>query len=294
MKAQTIKRALLRTYVKVNRNHILQMAAALSYYCVLSLFPALIFFSALIAYLRLPNLFPQALRAMASALPPDAMHLVEQVLASVINSNKGAFLSLGILGTLWSVSSGFSAIIEALNVAYEVEDDRPFWKTRLLALLLAFTTGALLLVALGVMIVGPGFGGWLAARLHVSGLFVALWPYIHWSVAVGFGVLAVEAVYFLGPNVKQDFLVTLPGAALAVGCWIGLSYLLGVYFRHFANYNKTYGTLGGAIVLMVWLYWTGFAMLLGAELNASIARARGEHRVRPKDESGEPSLDQAA
>ncbi len=294
MKAQAVKRALLRTYVKVNRNHTLQMAAALSYYCVLSLFPALIFFSALIAYVRLPNLFPRAMEAMARVLPPDAMQLVQQVLASVISPNKGAFLSLGILGTLWTVSSGFSAIIEALDVAYEVDDDRAFWKTRLLAVALAFITGALLVVALGIMMVGPGFGGWLSARLHLSSLFVALWPYIHWSVAVGFGVVAVEALYFLGPNVKQDFLVSLPGAALAVGCWIGLSYLLGLYFRHFAHYNKTYGTLGGAIVLMVWLYWTGFAMLLGAELNAAMARARGQHRLRRKEESPEPPLDKAA
>ena len=108
-----------------------------------------------------------------------------------------------------------------------------------------------MLVALSVMIVGPRFGEWLAARVHLSGLFVLLWPYIHWTIAVGFTILAVEALYFLAPNVKQRFLATLPGAVLAVGCWIGLSYLLGIYFRHFANFNKTYGTLGAAIALMV-------------------------------------------
>jgi len=145
-------------------------------------------------------------------------------------------------------------------------------------------TGALLLVALSVMIVGPRFGEWLAARVHLSGLFVLLWPYIHWTIAVGFTILAVEALYFLAPNVKQRFLATLPGAVLAVGCWIGLSYLLGIYFRHFANFNKTYGTLGAAIALMVWLYWTGFAMLVGAELNAELAKISSEGKLQQKQE----------
>lgn len=279
-----IKNALGRTYADVVRNHTLQMAAALSYYFVLSLFPSLIFLSAVVAYLPVPDLFNQALSLMAQFLPPDSMGLVRRVLSDVITPNKGTFLSFGILGTLWAASGGFSAVIEALNIAYEVEDDRPFWKTRPLAVGLTFMIGALLLIALSVMIVGPQFGQWLASRVNLSSLFVLAWPYIHWSIAVGFTVLAVEAIYYLGPNVKQRFLATLPGAILAVSCWIGLSYLLGIYFRHFANLNKTYGTLGAAIALMVWLYWTGFAMLVGAELNAELAKISREGKIPEKHE----------
>ena len=204
------------------------------------------------------------------------MGLVRRVLSDVITPNRGTFLSFGILGTIWAASGGFAAAIEALDLAYDVEDDRPFW--------LAFLTGVLLLIALSVMVVGPRFGEWLAARVHLSGLFVFLWPYIHWTVAVGFTILAVEALYFLAPNVKQRFLATLPGAALAVGSWIGLSYLLGVYFRQFANFNKTYGTLGAAIALVTWLYWTGFAMLVGAELNAELAKKSKEGNPEEKRE----------
>ncbi|HKN34081.1 MAG TPA: YihY/virulence factor BrkB family protein [Terriglobales bacterium] len=202
----------------------------------------------------------------------------------MITPNRGTFLSFGILGALWAASGGFAAAIEALDLAYEVEGERPFWKTRPLAIGLAFLTGALLLIALSVMVVGPRFGAWLAARVHLSDLFVFLWPYIHWTVAVGFTVLAVEALYFLAPNVKQRFGATLPGAALAVGSWIGLSYLLGIYFRHFANFNKTYGTLGAAIALMMWLYWTGFAMLVGAELNSELAKMSNEGKLEEKHE----------
>ena len=262
----------------------MQMAAALSYYFVLSLFPALIFLSAVVAYLPVPDLFGQILGIMGRFIPPDSMGLVRRVLGDVITPNRSAFLSVGILGTLWAASGGFSAAIEALNVAYDVRDDRPFWKTRPLAIALAFIIGGLLLLALAVMIVGPRFGLWLAAKVHLSSVFVILWPYIHWSVAVGFTILAIEALYFLAPNVKQRFLSTLPGAVVAVGCWIALSYSLGLYFRHFANFNKTYGTLGAAVALMVWLYWTGFAILVGAELNCELAKMSREGPIAEKHE----------
>jgi membrane protein len=279
-----IKHALVQTYGDLLRNHTLQMAAALAYYFVLSLFPALIFLSAVVAFLPLPDLFNQALGIMARFLPPDSMGLVRRVLSDVITPNRGTFLSFGIFGTLWAASGGFSAAIEALNIAYDVQDDRPFWKTRPLAMGLALVTGALMLVALSVMIVGPRFGEWLAARVHLSYLFVLLWPCVHWAIAIGFTILAVEALYFLAPNVKQRFLATLPGAILAVGCWIALSYLLGLYFRHFANFNKTYGTLGAAIALMIWLYWIGIAMLVGAELNCELAKISRKGKIEQRHE----------
>ena len=284
MKPTAIKNALTGTYGNMVRNHTLQMAAALAYYFVLSLFPALIFLSAVVAYLPVPDLFNQALALLARFLPADAMGLVQRVLADVISPNKGTFLSLGILGTLWAASGGFAAMIEALNIAYDVRDDRPFWKTRPLAVGLAFLTGALLLIALSVMVAGPRFGEWLAGKVHLSGLFVLLWPFIHWTIAIGFTILAVEALYFLAPNVKQRLRATLPGAVVAVSCWIALSYLLGIYFRHFGNFNRTYGTLGAAVALMIWLYWTGFAMLVGAELNEELAKISKEGKLEEKHE----------
>src|SRR5580692_4980817 len=279
-----IKHALAGTCGDVLRNHTLQMAAALSYYFVLSLFPSLIVLSAIVAYLPVPNLFDQALSMMTRFLPPDSMGLVRKVLSDVITPNRGTFLSFGILGTLWTASGGFAAAIEALNIAYDVQDDRPFWKTRPLAVGLALVTGALMLIALSVMIVGPSFGEWLTGRVGLSYLFVLLWPYIHWSIAIGFTIFAVEALYFLAPNVKQRFLATVPGAILAVGCWLALSYLLGLYFRHFANFNKTYGTLGAAIALMVWLYWIGIAMLVGAELNCELAKISRKGKIEQRHE----------
>jgi membrane protein len=278
-----LKEALWRTREDVGKKHTLQMAAALSYYFVMSLFPALILLSAIVAYLHGPDLLNQAYALMGGFVPKETMVLLQKVLADVISPNRGAFLSFGILGTLWAASGGFSATIEALNIAYEVEENRPFWRTRPLAIWLTLMIGLLMLTALGVMIVGPDFGGWLASKLHLSWLFVIVWPYVHWVVAVGFTVLSVEVLYYMAPNVQQRFFSTLPGALLAVGCWIGLSYALGLYFRSFANFNKTYGTLGATIALMVWLYWTGFFMLVGAELNCQLAKETKKGKIPEKE-----------
>jgi len=291
----SVKDALLRTCDDVDRNHTLQMAAALSYYFVLSLFPALIFLSATIAYLPIADLPHQAQVLLAPLLPAEGMDLIRRVLGDVVRSDRGTFLSFGLLGTLWTISGGFAAIIEALNIAFEVKDNRPFWKTRPLAVGLAFIVGTLVLISLCVMVLGPRFGEWLAGKVHLSQGFVLLWPYLRWSMVVAFIVLAVEALYFLAPNVKMRLGATLPGAILAVGCWIGLSHLLGVYFRHFAAFNKTYGTLGAAIALMVWLYWTGFAILVGAELNAELAKVSRQGKLQEKDEpSAITTIDLAA
>jgi membrane protein len=289
------REALWRTREDIYRKHTLQMAAALSYYFVMSLFPALILFTAILAYVPIHDVLNQTFALMGGFLPQDTLNVVERVWSSVVSPYRSTFLSFGILGTLWAASGGFAAMIEALNIAYEVEETRPFWKTRPLAVGLAVVLGLLLLIALSVMIAGPDFGGWLAARLHLSWLFAIAWPYIHWAIGVGFAVLSVEALYFLAPNVKQRLWNTLPGAILSVVGWIVLSYGLGVYFRSFANFDKTYGTLGAAVALMVWLYWTGFSVLLGAELNCEIAKESEKGKIREREERERlPKLDVAA
>jgi membrane protein len=214
------------------------MAAALSYYFVIALFPALIFLSAIVASLPITGLFDQLLNLIGRFIPPDGMDILRKVLTNVVTPNRETFLSFGFLATLWTASGGFAAAIEALNIAYDVEETRPFWKTRPLAMMLTLLIGLLLLVALVVMILGPHFGEWLANRMHLSRLWLWAWPYIHWMISIGFTVLAVEALYFVAPNVKQRFLATLPGAILSVSFWIGLSYLLGIYFRTFAHFSK--------------------------------------------------------
>jgi membrane protein len=266
------------------QHHTLQVAAALSYYLVLAVFPGLIFLSAVMASIPLPDLFGRVLGTMSLLLPLDTMRVVQSVLLDVLATNRKAWLSFGMLGAIWVTSAAFDAITEALAIAYDVHDDRPFWKTRLRAIGLGVITAGLVSSALAIMIVGPRFGAWLASRIYLSREFVLLWPAIHWTVAIVFTLLAVELIYFLAPNVKQRFGATLPGAIFAVTCWIGLSYLLGFYFRHVANLSRTYGTLAGFIAFMTWFYWNSFALLVGAELNAELAKesAKGQlHEKKP-------------
>ncbi len=290
-----IRDAIWRTVDDISRKHLLQMAAAMAYYFVLAIFPALILLSAVVAYLPVQGGFDQVMRMIASFVPEDGMRVIRHVMAQVVTPNRATLLSFGILGTLWTSSGGFASAIEGLNMAYEVEEGRPFWLTRPLAVGLTFLVGALFLIALAVMIVGPNFGEFLAAKAGVSTLFAVAWPYIHWGVSVAFTVLAVEFLYYIAPNVKQRFWATLPGALLSVGAWIALSYVLGIYFRTFGHFSKTYGSLGAMIALMVWLYWNAVVMLLGAELNCQLAKETREGKVpQDEDKSGLTKLDIAA
>ena len=282
-----IKRALVRACQDVMRHHTLQVSAALSYYFVLSVFPGLIFLSAVVGFIPLPDLFSHVLLLMGRLLPADTMRVVYSVLGDVLSSHRATWLSFGMVGTIWMASAAFDSMIEALDIAYDVEVQRPLWKSRLIAMGLAAICGALLLAALAVMLVGPRFGDWLASRLALSAVFIAVWPVLRWAIAICFTILAVEVLYFLGPNVKQRFGATLPGAVISVAVWNGLSYLLGLYFRYFANFNRTYGTLGGLIALMIWLNWTSFVLLMGAELNAELAKESKKGCVQPKEIPGE-------
>ena len=130
-------------------------------------------------------------------MPPEEIGLVRKVVAEIITPNRGALLSFGLLGTLWSASGGFADMIEALNVAYDIPETRPIWKTRLLAIELTFEVGTLILVAFSVMIVGPRFGEYMAAHMGVSWAFAMAWPYLRYTVAIAFVVLAVDVLGFL-------------------------------------------------------------------------------------------------
>ena len=282
MRIADVKYACVSAYRDIIRHHALQVAAALSYYFVLSIFPGLIFLSAMVGWMREQHLFGSVLALMSRLFPPDTMHVVDSVLHDVLSNHRGTLLSFGMIGTIWVGSTGFSAMIEALDIAYDAPDNRPYWKTRLLATGLAAICGSLLLVALAVMIVGPRFGAWIAAHLGLSSAFAVLWPPLRWAIAISFTVLAVELLYFLAPNVKQRFAASLPGAIFAVIVWNGLSLLLSLYFRDVANFSRTYGTLGGFIALMIWLYWTSFVLLVGAELNAELAKQSKKGHIQPR------------
>jgi membrane protein len=213
---------------------------------------------------------------MSRFVPAESMWTVREILKGVMNPPRSGLVSFGFLGTLWAATGGFSAMIEGLNVAYDVDETRPYWKTRGLAFILTFIVGGLTVLGLTLTLLGPRFGEWLARHGAVGPIFAFVWPYLRWSVIFVTVVLAIELLYFWAPNVKQGFICTLPGAVISVAGWIATSYALGIYVSDFAQYNKTYGTLGGAIGLMLWFYITAAVILIGAEINSELLKAAGK------------------
>jgi membrane protein len=271
----TIKRSLITIYNDVYDEHLFVFAAGLSYYFVLSLFPLLVSMASLLGYVPIPHLFEGLLSLMAKLVPGDGMSLVRNIVSDV--SNKHAhFLTLGLVFTIWTASSGFAAMIDGLNLVHRVRETRPVWKTRPIALGLTLLAGSLLLVATGLMVEGTSLGTWFTDRFDLDPALLTTWRHFRWGIAMIFAVLAVQLLYHFGPDFKQRFRESLTGAFVAVMTWVGLSYLLGVYFRHFGSLDKTYGPLGAAVGLYLWFYLSGLAILLGGEINF----LRGELRHR--------------
>jgi membrane protein len=247
----TTKRSLVTMYNDVYDEHLFVFAAGLSYYFVLSLFPLLVTMASLLGYVPIPHLFEGLLTLMAKLVPGDGMSLVRNIVSDVVDHKHLHFFTLGLIFTIWTVSSGFAALIDGLDVVYRVRETRPVWKTRPIALGLTLLAGSLLLAAVGLMVEGTSLGIWFTGRFGLNPAILTTWRFLRWGIAVASAVLAVELLYHFGPDVKQRFRDSLTGAIVAVMTWVGLSYLLGNYFRHFESLDKTYGPLGAAIGLYV-------------------------------------------
>jgi membrane protein len=211
---------------------------------------------------------------MAMVMPPESRHLLERVTRDIISPHGKSLISVGILGALWSASGSFSSTMESLNICYCVPETRPFWITRPLAILFTLISGGLVIIAFSLMIVGRHIGASLSSKIQLINMIDPALPAIRYLLASTCVMLAVMLIYRYAPNFKSSFEQAFPGAVLAVVVWLLLSTGLNLYFEKLAQLNHTYGVLGGAVALLLWLYLTAFAMLLGAELNAELIRAR--------------------
>src|SRR4051812_17414747 len=180
-----IKNATVRAVEDLMCNRTFAIAAGLAYYFFLSLFPLLIFMAAALSYVPVPNLFEQIMGLMARFVPSQAMLMIQPVIQSVLRPPGSGLLSFGIIGTLWVASSGFASLTDALNIAYDVPETRPYWKTRSLAVALTLIVGSLVAIGLGVTLLGPNFAQRLSHHVHLSALFVHAWPTLRWIVIFG-------------------------------------------------------------------------------------------------------------
>ena len=174
---------------------------------------------------------------------------------------------------LWSSSAAIVSICDALNRAYDIEEGRPWWKVRLTAIVLTIGIAVFAVTAFGLVMIGPTLAERLASQLGLGPAVATTWKLVQWPVAFGLIALGIALLNYFGPDAEQDWEWITPGAVLATALWLLASIGFKVYVTRFSDYNATYGSLGGVIVLMLWLYITGIAILVGAEMNAEIEHA---------------------
>jgi membrane protein len=245
----------------------------LAYYLLFAVFPFVLFLTALLGYLPIPNLMERLLAGLATLLPGDVVTLLQDHVRQLVTEQKGGLLSFGILTALWASSSAVVAIIDALNRAYDVQEGRPWWKVRGVALLLTIGLSLFIVLAMVLLIFGPQLGDWLASPVGLGKVFELLWNILRWPVSAGMLAVAMAVVYYYAPDVEQEWKWITPGAVFTVLATIVVSLGFSLYVSNFGSYNKTYGSIGAVIVFLTWLYLSGLCLLVGGEINAEVEHA---------------------
>ncbi len=259
----------------------------MSFYWLFAFFPGLLFLVSLLAFLPVRGLLHVLFTYLGRVLPGDSVSLIRAILRQVVQNSHGGLLSLSALTALWTASSGMASVMTTMNVAYHVTDPRPWWMRRGIAILLTVGFSALLLASLALMVFGPKLGALIAGWWGLQDTFEAVWNTISVALPVGFVLIGVALVYYFAPALEQRWHWITPGSAVATGLWLIASLALRVYVSSFSNYNATYGSLGGAILFLLWLYLTAMVLMLGAEVNSEIENAAARRGNPEAKESGE-------
>ena len=270
------------------------LAAQLAFYFFLGLLPALLFLISLLAYLPIEASLDSALARMRSLMPNEVLALVKTQIDEVLAGRRGGLMTLAIAAAIWSSSSAMTAIIYSLNRAYDIEDWRPWWQARLLAIALTVALAVFVLVAFGLVVGGADLAEWAARQVGAGDWFVTAWTIAQWPVAIALAIIAVDLIYRFAPNADNEWVWITPGAILAVALWFVASFGLRMYVQSVTNYTAVYGVIGSVIVLLLWLYLSGFALLIGAELNAEIDRALPHHDDGPQHPGRKKKIGPAA
>jgi membrane protein len=274
-----------RVIHEIQEDDCLGRAAQLAYYFLFALFPFFLVLTTLLGYLPVPNLMDRLMEMLAGILAGDALKLVQDNVHEVVTSQRGGLLSFGILAALWTSSSAITAIVDGLNRAYDVEEGRPYWKVRLIAIFLTVGISLFIIFSLILLTFGPQIGGWIADQVGLGRVFQIAWNLLRWPVIVGLIILAMALVYYVAPDVEQRWQWITPGSLVAVIGWLLASLGFSFYVNNFGSYNATYGSIGAVIVLLTWMYVSGFFVLVGGEINAEI-----EHAASSGKDPGEKQL----
>lgn len=279
-----------RVWSEIQKDEIFGRAAQLAYYFLLALFPLLLFLTSVIGVILGSQLeLRQSLfNYLGKVLPGSASQLVNTTMVEVSNSSGGGKIAFGILAALWAASNGMGAITEALNIAYDVKESRPWWRTRLTAIGLTVALSVLIISALTLVLYGGRIGEYVAGSYGFGGAFTTSWKILQWPIVLAFVLLSFALIYYFAPDVRrQKWIFITPGAVIGVTLWLLVSFSFRLYLHFFDSYSKTYGALGAVIVLMLWLYLTGAAILIGGEVNSEIEHAAAKAGHPDAKEEGE-------
>ena len=279
-----------RVWTEVQEDDVLGRSAQLAYYFLLALFPALLFLVSLIGYfagedseLR-ANLF----NYLSTVLPGEASQLISKTVTDVTQGSGGGKLSFGILATLWAASNGMGAISETLNVAYEVKETRPFWRVRLTAIALTLALAFLIVSALVLVLYGHDLAELVAGKFGLGEAFEWAWKILQWPIVLAFVLFAFALLYYFAPDLHdQTWKWVTPGSVLGVALWLLVSFGFKAYLSYFNTYSATYGSLGAVIILMLWFYFTGAAILIGGEINSEIENEMAKRGQPDAKEKGQ-------
>lgn len=261
---------------KVQEDDIFSLSAQISYYLILSLFPFLMFTVTLLGFLPIHT--ADVLSLLEGVAPKESLDIIESNLNSIFETKRGGLLSVTIIATIWSASNGINAIIRSLNKAYDVAEDRTFIKTRANAIVLTVIMIFIIVLALILPVFGDWIGHFIFVTLGVSSTLVPIWTLIRWLASFCVLYFAFLLIYVWSPNMKLRFQDVGTGAFFAATGWLMVSYLFSYFVSHFGNYSKTYGSLAGVIVLMLWFYLSGLILLIGGILNAFLMQKRLEKK----------------
>lgn len=264
---------LRRTVREVFDDNCPGLAAQLAFYLFLALFPALLFLVSLLAYVPVEGALSAMLSRLDTVLPEDVLALIRQELDKLTRGDRRSLLTFAIAGALWSSSSALTAVISTLNRAYDIEEWRPWWKTRLIAIALSVALALFTVAAMALIVGGREVAAAVAAWMGAGAVFEQLWAYAQWGVALFLVVFAVDLIYYFAPNADTRWVWISPGSLLATALWLGASFGFKLYLQHVSNIAVVYGAIGSVIVLLLWFYLSGFAILVGAELNSEIDAA---------------------
>jgi membrane protein len=251
----------------------LGLAAQVAYYLFLALFPAILFLLAVASFFPLDNLTDEIGRLLGPLVSAEVLQLIQDQMQRLANAESGGLLTFSVAGALWSSSAGLVSIVSALNRAYDIEEGRPWWRVRLVAIALTLGMAALILIALALVVVGPEVATYLGDRTGLGTFFTWTWLILQWPLVFAMASTAIGLAYYYGPDAEQEWVWITPGAILATVLWLLMSLAFRYYVATFTDYNASYGSIGGVIVLMLWFYISGLAILVGAEMNAEIEHA---------------------